>query len=80
MTKIKRRKNHEWIKPKCNQEILEDHFVSDGAYARAGAELWNQLPLDDAAIAELLDLTRQHVVNLRKSARKRLTRRLKGFF
>ena len=44
------------------------------------AELWGQLPLDDAAIGELLDLTRQQVINVRKSARERLARRLKGFF
>ncbi len=44
------------------------------------AELWPQLPLDDATIAELLELTRQQVINLRKSARERLARRLKGFF
>jgi DNA-directed RNA polymerase specialized sigma24 family protein len=44
------------------------------------AEMWPQLPLDDATIAGLLNLTRQQVINLRKSARGRLTRRLKGFF
>jgi hypothetical protein len=44
------------------------------------AELWPRLPLDDAAIAGLLELTRQQVINLRKSARERLARRLKGFF
>jgi hypothetical protein len=44
------------------------------------AELWPQLPLDDATIAGLLDQTRQQVINLRKSARERLARRLKGFF
>lgn len=43
------------------------------------AELWNDLPLEDARIAELLQLTRQQVINLRKSARERLRRRLKGF-
>lgn len=43
-------------------------------------ELWNELPLEDARIAELLQLTRQQVINARKSARERLTRRLKGFF
>ncbi|MBO0723396.1 MAG: hypothetical protein J2P41_21410, partial [Blastocatellia bacterium] len=42
-------------------------------------EMWEQLPLADAKIAELLQLTRQQVINTRKSARKRLTRRLKGF-
>ena len=44
------------------------------------AEMWQHLPLDDAAIAGLLDVTRQQVINLRKSARERLSRRLKGFF
>jgi hypothetical protein len=43
------------------------------------AEMWNGLPLEDARIAELLQLTRQQVINARKSARERLTRRLKGF-
>lgn len=42
------------------------------------AALWNDLPLDDKAIAERLGLTRQQVINLRKSARARLGRRLKG--
>ncbi|MGH9752828.1 MAG: hypothetical protein ACREA2_08585 [Blastocatellia bacterium] len=44
------------------------------------AELWNELPLEDARIAEILQLTRQQVINARKSARERLARRLKGFF
>jgi RNA polymerase sigma factor (sigma-70 family) len=43
------------------------------------AEMWNDLPLEDARIAELLGLTRQQVINARKSGRERLTRRLKGF-
>jgi hypothetical protein len=42
------------------------------------ALLWNQLPLDDLAIAERLGVTRQRVINLRKSARERLTRRMGG--
>lgn len=43
------------------------------------AEIWNELPLEDARIADLLQLTRQQVINARKSARERLGRRLKGF-
>jgi hypothetical protein len=43
------------------------------------AELWNDLPIEDARIAELLGLTRQQVINARKSGRERLARRLKGF-
>ncbi len=42
------------------------------------AELWGRLPLDDRTIAERLDCTRQQVINLRMSARKRLTNRLSG--
>jgi hypothetical protein len=42
------------------------------------AELWSFLPLEDARIAELLGATRQQVINLRKAARARLTRRMKG--
>jgi DNA-directed RNA polymerase specialized sigma24 family protein len=42
-------------------------------------EIWSELPLEDAKIAGLLQLTRQQVINARKSARKRLTRRLRGF-
>lgn len=43
------------------------------------AELWNELPLEDTRIAGLLGLTRQQVINARKSGRERLTRRLRGF-
>jgi hypothetical protein len=38
--------------------------------------VWSDLPLDDARIAEMLHLTRQQVINLRKAARDRLSRRL----
>jgi hypothetical protein len=43
------------------------------------AGLWNKLPLDDATIADQLGLTRQQVINLRKSARARLARRMTAF-
>ncbi len=42
------------------------------------AELWSRLPLDDNAIAARLGYTRQQVINLRKSARKRLANRIGG--
>ena len=38
-------------------------------------ELWDELPLEDSRIAEMLGLSRQQVINLRKSARGRLGRR-----
>lgn len=40
------------------------------------AGLWNELPLTDAAISLRLKVTRQQVINLRKSARERLARRM----
>jgi hypothetical protein len=43
------------------------------------ARLWNSLPLQDAVIANLLGVTRQQVINLRKSARERLERRMAAF-
>ncbi|HEV8369639.1 MAG TPA: hypothetical protein VGQ39_16905 [Pyrinomonadaceae bacterium] len=42
------------------------------------SNLWNRLPLDDAAIALRLGVARQAVINLRKSARARLCRRMRG--
>jgi DNA-directed RNA polymerase specialized sigma24 family protein len=43
------------------------------------ARMWNDLPIEDTRIAELTGLTRQQVINARKSGRERLARRLKGF-
>jgi len=42
------------------------------------AQVWMELPLDDTSIARLLRATRQQVINLRKTARERLTRRMKA--
>lgn len=42
------------------------------------AALWGDLPLEDSAIATLLGVTRQQVINLRKCARERLERRLRA--
>lgn len=41
--------------------------------------IWEALPLDDLQIATRLGLTRQQVINLRKSARSRLSRRMARF-
>lgn len=43
------------------------------------AGLWNQLPLDDAQLAEQMRLTRRQVINLRKAARARLFRKAQGW-
>jgi len=42
------------------------------------AGIWNELPWSDLQIATRLDLTRQQVINLRKCARERLSRRILG--
>ena len=42
------------------------------------ARLWPDLPLDDLSIAARMGITRQQVINLRKSGRARLARRLTG--
>ena len=42
------------------------------------AALWNDLPLEDSTIAQMLGITRQQVINLRKTARERLARRMKA--
>lgn len=42
------------------------------------AAVWNGLPLEDRAIAEMVGATRQQVINLRKCARERLARRMRA--
>jgi hypothetical protein len=41
------------------------------------ADLWHELPIEDIRIAEMLQGTRQQVINLRRSARERLLRRMR---
>jgi RNA polymerase sigma factor (sigma-70 family) len=48
-----------------------------GMSAQQLAEIWNDLPMEDATIASHLGVTRQQVINLRKSARERLIRRMR---
>lgn len=42
------------------------------------ATIWNRLPVDDLTIAQHLGLSRQQVINLRKSARRHLARRMEA--
>ncbi len=62
-----------FLKIASRQQIAEALSLSEEQFA----ELWNNLPLDDASIAQLLGITRQQVINLRKTARERLARRMK---
>lgn len=41
------------------------------------AAVWAELPIDDLRLADRLGISRQQVINLRKSARERLARRLR---
>lgn len=65
--------------PATGVATLRELAEASGMSAEGFARLWNDLPLEDARIAELLGLTRQQVINARKSGRERLARRLKGF-
>jgi len=64
------------------RQIAHNLEIPDNAFA----ELWHDLPLEDAKIAEFLsrtrkrEITRQQVINLRKSAREKLTRRMRAEF
>jgi hypothetical protein len=46
-----------------------------GASTDELTSIWESLPLDDLAIAARLQMTRQQVINLRRTARQRLARR-----
>jgi hypothetical protein len=63
-----------YLKIASRQEIAENLSMSDEQFS----EIWNELPLDDATISRLLGVTRQQVINLRKTARERLARRMKS--
>ncbi|HEX7318006.1 MAG TPA: hypothetical protein VF297_29145 [Pyrinomonadaceae bacterium] len=55
-----------------------DIAVAVGMEPDEFASIWNGLPLEDKAVAELLGATRQQVINLRKCARERLARRMRA--
>ena|SRR5688572_22281844 len=68
----------------CLSLLVERGIASlAGVAAAAGlsatqmSQLWDKLPLDDLTIAGSLGMTRQSVINLRKSARERLNRRFR---
>ena len=61
------------LKIASRKQVAEALSMSDEQFA----DLWDDLPLDDASIAGLLGITRQQVINLRKTARERLARRMK---
>ncbi|HEX8845559.1 MAG TPA: hypothetical protein VF791_12985 [Pyrinomonadaceae bacterium] len=62
-----------YLKIASKAEMAEVLSMSEEQFAK----IWNDLPLDDRSIGELLGITRQQVINLRKTARERLARRMK---
>jgi hypothetical protein len=54
------------------EQIAEMLQLSEKVFS----QLWSELPLDDARIGEMFGITRQQVINLRKTARERLARRM----
>jgi hypothetical protein len=55
---------------------LQDVAVAIGVSSEELTSIWDDLPLDDLAIAAKMSMTRQQVINLRKAARARLARRM----
>jgi len=62
--------------PRVRIATIREIAATLGMCADELAALWEDLPFEDSRIAELLSITRQQVINLRKSARARLVRRL----
>lgn len=62
--------------PLVGVATMRQMAAAAGLAAEEFADLWKDLPLPDNAIGERLGLTRQQVINLRKSARERLWRRI----
>lgn len=67
-----------WVLPVTGLASMRAIAATIGMTAEELAHLWNRLPLDDTTLAERLGCTRQQVINLRMSARKRLSNRLGG--
>ncbi len=65
-----------WLMPVLGVATIREIARALEIAAADFARLWRQLPLDDAAISERLGCTRQQVINLRMSARKRLLNRV----
>jgi RNA polymerase sigma factor (sigma-70 family) len=65
-----------WVLPLTGVASLREIASALEIPADELAALWKNLPLDDGAIAGRLECTRQQVINLRMSARKRLANRL----
>jgi hypothetical protein len=66
-----------WILPVIGVASMRAIAEALGMPHEELSELWSRLPIDDATLAGRLGCTRQQVINLRMSARKRLSNRLR---
>ncbi len=64
--------------PLTRTATIPEIAAAVGMSPEAFAALWHELPLSDAAIAELLDVTPRQVIKLRRLARERLRRMAKS--
>ena len=55
---------------------LQDLAVAVGMSEEVFAGVWPRIPLSDIEIGEIMQISRQQVINLRKTARERLRRRM----
>lgn len=67
-----------WLFPICGIATISDIASMLDIAMEEFAKLWREIPLDDAAIARRLGCERQHVINLRMAARKRLWNRTRA--
>lgn len=66
-----------FLLPATGTASIREIAAALGWSAERLAGLWNDLPLNDHRIADLLSASRQQIINLRKSARERLGRRMR---
>lgn len=62
--------------PLTRAATLDDVAAAAGVSAAKLTQMWSRMPLRDQEIADMLGVTRQQIINFRKSARERLRRRI----
>ncbi|HEX4961254.1 MAG TPA: sigma-70 family RNA polymerase sigma factor [Thermoanaerobaculia bacterium] len=73
------RENALSLLPLTGVATIRDIARTLGMSAETLAQIWHRLPYEDVEVATLLGVSRQQVINLRKSARERLARRMRAF-
>jgi RNA polymerase sigma factor (sigma-70 family) len=81
LLKVEDKNNNSTLKflPVFRIAAIREIASAIGQTAENLAQIWNNLPLSDRQIAEILNSTERQVINWRKSANERLQRRIKKF-